>query len=192
MEIGWGNGNRERKGFGERKCMWGEENMGVGERNFKGTWFLCTYPQISNDWKRHIFLFRRNLYTLVPTLFYKKYLWIVVREFLLINITVYKSFMRWAVSAHELKKVYFQNSVFVFVKNAFVHDISLNLATLNQTRSNVMNNSKTQPIKKLTVTSTKDKKKIWTLILLNCGDWVFCHCLIRWNIPGWIFPPKMM
>ena len=36
MEIG------KRMGFGGQKCRWGEENEGVGEIKYKGTWFLYT------------------------------------------------------------------------------------------------------------------------------------------------------
>ena len=39
MEIGWGNCNQEKKGFGQTERYVGGGNC-VGERKYKGTWSL--------------------------------------------------------------------------------------------------------------------------------------------------------
>ena len=42
MKISWGNGNQEMRGLWRTEVYVGEENVGVGERNYKGTWSFCT------------------------------------------------------------------------------------------------------------------------------------------------------
>ena len=42
MEIGWGNGNQEMKGFWMAKMYEGKKMRVCGEINYKETWFIYT------------------------------------------------------------------------------------------------------------------------------------------------------